>query len=98
MAGRQGIVSVSDATREAVHGLRGRVAPGVLDALGQLLVHGNHIALDTGWHGGDSERWHADFQARYDAIRVRVQHDLDDLCSFAETSFAQITSAGGGLR
>ncbi len=98
MAGQRGIVSVSDATRESVAGLRGRVAPGVMDALAQMMGQGTHIAFDTGWHGGDSERWLADFQARYEAIRVRVQADLDELCSFAETSFAQITSAGGGLR
>lgn len=98
MAGQRGIVSVSDVTRESVAGLRGRVAPGVMDALAQMMSQGTHIAFDTGWHGGDSERWLADFQARYEAIRTRVQGDLDELCSFAETSFAQITSAGGGLR
>jgi hypothetical protein len=98
MAGQHGIVSVSDATREAVQSLRGRVAPGVLDAVAQMMSQGTHIAFDTGWHGGDSERWLADFHARYDAIRSRVQADLDELCSFAETSFAQISSAGGGLR
>jgi hypothetical protein len=98
MAGQRGIVSVSDTTRESVAGLRGRVAPGVIDALAQMMTQGTHIAFDTGWHGGDSERWLADFQARYDAIRSRVQGDLDELCSFAEASFNQITSAGGGLR
>ncbi len=98
MAGQRGIVSVSDTTRDSVAGLRGRVAPGVMDALAQMMTQGSHIAFDTGWHGGDSERWLADFQARYDAIRSRVQGDLDELCSFAEASFAQITSAGGGLR
>lgn len=98
MAGQHGIVSISDTTREAVHALRGRVAPGVVDALGHLMAHGTHIALDTGWHGGDSERWLADFQVRYEAIRSRVQADLEELCTFAESSFAQITSAGGGLR
>ena len=98
MAGQRGIVSVSDVTRESVAGLRGRVAPGVMDALAQMMTQGTHIAFDTGWHGGDSERWLADFQARYDAIRTRIQGDLDELCSFAESSFAQITSAGGGLR
>lgn len=98
MAGVHGIVSVSDVTREAVQALRSRVAPGVLDALAQLMTQGHHVAFDTGWHGGDSERWLADFRARYDAIRARVDADLNELCSFAETSFAQITSAGGGLR
>lgn len=98
MAGVHGIVSVSDTTRDAVQGLRSRVSPGVLDALAKLMAQGQHVAFDTGWHGGDSERWLADFQARYDAIRVRVDADLNDLCTFAETSFAQITSAGGGLR
>lgn len=97
MAGQRGLVSVSDATRESVSGLRTRIAPGVLDALGQMMTQGNHIAFETGWHGGDSERWLADFQARYDAIRSRVQGDLDELCSFAEASFSQITNAGGGL-
>lgn len=98
MAGQRGIVSVSDVTRESVSGLRGRVAPGVMDSLAQMMTQGTHIAFDTGWHGGDSERWLADFQARYDAIRSRVQGDLDELCSFAEASFNQITNAGGGLR
>ena len=98
MAGQRGIVSVSDATRDSVGGLRSRVAPGVIDALSQMMTQGTHIAFDTGWHGGDSERWLADFQARYEAIRARVQGDLDELCSFAEASFTQITSAGGGPR
>ena len=98
MAGQRGIVSVSDATRDSVAGLRGRISPAVMDALAQMMTQGTHIAFDTGWHGGDSERWLADFQARYEAIRARVQGDLDELCSFAEASFAQITSAGGGLR
>lgn len=97
MAGQRGIVSVSDATRESVSGLRTRVAPGVLDALGQMMTQGTHIAFETGWHGGDSERWLSDFQARYDGIRSRIQGDLDELCSFAEASFNQITNAGGGL-
>jgi hypothetical protein len=98
MAGQRGIVSVSDVTRDAVAGLRGRIAPGVMDALAQLMTQGTHIAYETGWHGGDSERWLADFESRYVAIRARVQSDLDELCGFAEASFAQITNAGGGLR
>jgi len=98
MAGQRGIVSVSDVTRESVAGLRGRVSPGVMDALSQMMTQGTHIAFDTGWHGGDSERWLADFQSRYESIRSRVQGDLEELCTFAESSFNQITSAGGGLR
>ncbi len=98
MAGQRGIVSVSDVTRESVAGLRGRVSPGVMDALSQMMTQGTHIAFDTGWHGGDSERWLADFQSRYEAIRSRVQGDLEELCTFAESSYNQITSAGGGLR
>jgi hypothetical protein len=96
MAGQRGVVSVSTLTHEAVAALRGRVAPTVVDALGGLLTHGTHIATDTGWHGGDSERWLAEFRSRYEAIRNRVQADLDDLCNYAETSFREITSAGGG--
>jgi hypothetical protein len=97
MAGQRGIVSISSITQEEVAALRGRVAPSVMDALGGLLAHGTHIATETGWHGGDSERWLGEFRVRYDAIRARVQGDLDELCSYAEASFRQITSAGGGL-
>jgi hypothetical protein len=73
------------------------VAPSVIDALGGLLAHGTHIATETGWHGGDSERWLGEFRVRYDAVRARLQADLDELCSCAEASFRQITNAGGGL-
>jgi hypothetical protein len=96
MAGQRGLVSVSMATQEAVTGLRSRVAPAVVDSLGGLLTQGIHIATETGWHGGASERWLADFRARYEAIRHRVQVDLEELCSYAETSFREIASAGGG--
>ena len=97
MAGQRGIVSVSTVTSEAVAGLRSRVAPVVLDALGGLMAQGRHVALETGWHGGDSERWLADFEARYRTLQQRLQGDLDELCTFAEVSFRQITAAGGGL-
>jgi hypothetical protein len=97
MAGQRGIVSISSVTQEEVGALRGRVAPSVIDALGGLLAHGTHIATETGWHGGDSERWLGEFRTRYDAVRARLQGDLDELCSYAEASFRQITSAGGGL-
>jgi hypothetical protein len=97
MAGQRGLVSVSTVTQEAVAGLRGRVAPAVVDSLGGLLAHGTHIATETGWHGGASERWLAEFRGRYDAIRQRVQLDLDELCSFAESSFREISAAGGGV-
>jgi hypothetical protein len=97
MAGQRGLVSVSEVTSESVGALRGRLAPQVMDALGGLMSQGTHIATETGWHGGDSERWLADFQTRYAAIRQRVQADLDELCTYAEGSYRQITAAGGGL-
>ena len=96
MAGQRGVVSVSTVTHEAVAGLRGRVAPAVIDSLGGLLTQGVHIATETGWHGGSSERWLAEFRGRYEAIRHRVQVDLEELCTFAEASYREITSAGGG--
>jgi hypothetical protein len=96
MAGMRGLVSVSTVTHEAVASLRGRVAPAVVDSLSGLLTQGTHIATDTGWHGGDSERWLAEFRGRYEAIRHRVQVDLEELCNYAEASFREITSAGGG--
>jgi hypothetical protein len=94
MAGQRGVVSVSTVTQEAVSALRGRVAPAVVDS---LMQHGTHIATETGWHGGDSERWLAEFRGRYEAIRNRVQVDLEELCTHAEMSFREITSAGGGV-
>jgi hypothetical protein len=97
MAGHRGLVSVTAATQEAVAGLRGRVAPSVMEALAGLAAHGAHVATETGWHGGDSERWLAEFQTRYEFLRRRLQGDLDELCGFAEASFRQIASAGGGL-
>lgn len=97
MAGQRGLVSVSTVTQEAVAALRGRVAPTVVDSLGGLIAHGTHIATETGWHGGDSERWLAEFRLRYESIRHRIELDLEELCTFAETSFRQITSAGGGM-
>jgi hypothetical protein len=97
MAGQRGVVSVSTVTQEAVSALRGRVAPAVVDSLGGLIQHGTHIATETGWHGGDSERWLAEFRGRYEAIRNRVQVDLEELCTHAEMSFREITSAGGGI-
>jgi hypothetical protein len=96
MAGQRGLVSVSTVTQEAVAGLRGRAAPAILDSLGGLLAQGVHIATETGWHGGSSERWLAEFRSRYDVIRHRVQVDLEELCAFAERSYREITSAGGG--
>jgi hypothetical protein len=96
MAGQRGLVSVSTVTHEAVAGLRARVAPAVIDSLGGLLSQGVHIATETGWHGGSSERWLAEFRGRYEAIRHRVQIDLEELCTFAEASYREITSAGGG--
>ena len=97
MAGQRGLVSVSTVTQEAVAGLRGRGAPAVLDSLGGLLTQGTHIATETGWHGGDSERWLGEFRGRYDAIRHRIELDLEELCSFAESSFREISAAGGGV-
>lgn len=97
MAGQRGLVSVSTVTQEAVAALRGRVAPTVVDSLGGLIAQGTHIATETGWHGGDSERWLAEFRLRYESLRHRLELDLDELCAFAETSFRQITSAGGGM-
>ena len=96
MAGQRGLVSVSTLTQEAVANLRGRAAPAVVDSLGGLLAQGTHIATETGWHGGDSERWLAEFRGRYEAIRHRVQVDLEELCHFAEASYREIASAGGG--
>jgi hypothetical protein len=96
MAGQRGLVSVTTVTQEAIVGLRGRVAPSVVEALGGLLAHGTYIATETGWHGGDSERWLAEFRGRYEAIRHRLQGDLEELCMFAESSFRGISSAGGG--
>src|SRR5690606_38138217 len=76
MAGQRGLVSVSTVTQEAVAALRGRVAPTVVDSLGGLIAHGTHIATETGWHGGDSERWLAEFRLRYESIRHRIELDL----------------------
>jgi hypothetical protein len=96
MAGQRGLVSVTTATHEAVAGLRARVAPAVIDSLGGLLSQGIHIATETGWHGGSSERWLAEFRGRYETMRHRVQLDLEELCTFAEASYREITTAGGG--
>ncbi|HEX7096719.1 MAG TPA: hypothetical protein VF183_12615 [Acidimicrobiales bacterium] len=97
MAGQRGLVSVTTVTQEAIAALRGRIAPSVVDSLGGLIAHGTHIATETGWHGGDSERWLAEFRSRYESIRHRVEADLEELCTFAEQSFREITAAGGGL-
>jgi hypothetical protein len=96
MAGQRGLVSVSTVTQEAVAGLRTRVAPHVVDSLTGLLSQGVHIATETGWHGGSSERWLAEFRVRYEQLRHRLQVDLEELCAFAEGSYREITSAGGG--
>ncbi len=97
MAGISGVVSVTEATYEAVQALGGPVREAILDGLRGVLAHGTHIATDTGWHGQASQAWYDDFVARYDAMAASTAAQLDELVSWATSTFTAITGAGGGM-
>ncbi len=97
MAGISGVVSVTEATYDAVSALGGPVRQAILDGLAAVLAHGQHIATDTGWHGQASQAWLDDFAARHQTMASSTAAQLDELVSWAITTFGAITGAGGGM-